>query len=480
MNGIIYQNSVIEDNGTTYFLVKDEAGGAKYLAVKGDTNGFEGDFDENGILHSPLTSSNASNLRSRLPWLRPVSLGLDISFGFGDRLGLATPGHIRAVRQTGIAPVFAQQSVRENLRTGRTPQEVLDDAMWGVFQEGWRGKWGADADHLKTPEDIKPFVRAGYTFFTIDPGDLVANISIEETKTGLMTNTGRVPWESFVITQNDLYKIYLNKTFHLEGFELVYDEETLLRALLKYGQAIAHTSLMYNQLLGLMGQKAFDLELSLDETASPTSIYEHFFVASELARLGIKCISLAPRYIGKFEKGVDYIGDSGEFESEIKLHAKVLRYFGNYKLSLHSGSDKFSIYPFISRHTRGKLHIKTAGTSYLEALRVVAEKDPAFFREILAFSQEKYRTDRASYFVSAEIDKMAPPDGIKDSDLSSYLDQFDAREILHVTFGSVLGKWGERLKSILREHEEFYYSSLEKHFNRHLEPFHEMAVHTND
>jgi hypothetical protein len=87
-------------------------------------------------------------------------------------LGLATPGHIRAVRAVGgdIAPILAQQSMRENARTGRSPQQVMDDALWGVFQEGWREPWGADADHLKTTEDVDVCVAAGYTFFTIDPG----------------------------------------------------------------------------------------------------------------------------------------------------------------------------------------------------------------------------------------------------------------------------------------------------------------------
>ena len=104
-------------------------------------------------------------------------LSLHPSFGFGDRLGLATPGHIAAVRAAGgkFAPIFAQQSVRENTRTGRTPQHVMDDATRAVDAAGWDSPWGADADHLKTLEDIPPFVEAGYTFFTVDPGEHVDN-----------------------------------------------------------------------------------------------------------------------------------------------------------------------------------------------------------------------------------------------------------------------------------------------------------------
>ena len=102
-------------------------------------------------------------------------LSLAPSFGFGDRLGLATPGHIAALRGTKFAPIFAQQSVRENARTGRTPQQVVDDARRGVEAAKWDAPWGADADHLKSVEDLPTFVDAGYTFFTVDPGEYVDN-----------------------------------------------------------------------------------------------------------------------------------------------------------------------------------------------------------------------------------------------------------------------------------------------------------------
>jgi len=85
-------------------------------------------------------------------------LSLTSTFGFGDRLGLATPGHIAAVRGTKFAPIFAQQSVRENTRTGRTPQQVMDDAKRAVDAAGWDLPWGTDADHLKTVDDLPSFV----------------------------------------------------------------------------------------------------------------------------------------------------------------------------------------------------------------------------------------------------------------------------------------------------------------------------------
>ncbi len=182
-------------------------------------------------------------------------------------------------------------------------------------------------------------------------------------------------------------------------------------------------------------------------------------------------VSLAPRYLGRFEKGVDYIGDLDQFESELAKHAAIARVLGPYKLSIHSGSDKFSIYPIFARHTRGLAHLKTAGTSYLEALRVAAQVEPALFRQILAYAIERYPEDRATYHVSAELAKVPAPDTLADSHLSALLDQFDARQVLHVTFGSMLDRFGKEILSVLAVHEEAHYIALEVHFEKHLLPF---------
>jgi hypothetical protein len=411
-------------------------------------------------------------LRERLPWLRPQTLGLKTSAGCGDRLGLATPGHIRAVRAVeGIQPILAQQSMRENARTGRTPQEVVDDATWGIFQEGWREPWGADADHLKSPEHIDLCAAAGYTFYTIDPGDHVDNAAHMAPLPVLLEKLRVVPWERLEDSPADLRKRYLDRRFVLDSMALEFDEISLLRAACKYGGALAHTAWMYRHLAAVMGNKPFEMEVSVDETETPTSPLEHFFVGSELARLGVKWVSLAPRYVGRFEKGVDYIGDLGAFEAEFAQHAVIARALGPYKLSLHSGSDKFSIYPIAARLARGLIHLKTAGTSYLEALRAVAQVDAGLFRQILALACEKYEVDRASYHVSASLNNVPKSDDLADVDLASVLDSFDARQVLHVTFGSVLDRLGGQIKVILASHEEAHYTAIEAHFIRHLGPF---------
>jgi hypothetical protein len=453
------------------------AGAAPLAEFEGET----AEYGEQVLLVGPCSARNAAALRALLPWLRPQLLSLRLSAGFGDRLGLATPGHIRALQAAGgeIAPIFAQQSVREMVRTDRSPQQVMDDALWGVFAEGWQAGFGADADHLKTPADIDACLAAGFTFFTIDPGDHVDDRAEGAQQPELRAAFERLPWIDLEDTPAALLQRYAARSIAIDEHTVAFDEPATLRAAVKYGRAVAHVVRMARHLAQAAGGAAYELEVSVDETASPTTHAEHFYIASELKRLGVRWVSLAPRYVGAFEKGVDYIGDLEVFERDFAVHAAIARHCGPYKLSLHSGSDKFSIYPIAARQTAGLVHLKTAGTSYLEALRTVAQHDPALFREIYRFAHEHYENDRATYHVSANLGRAPLPQEVTDAALPSLLDQFDARQIVHVTFGSVLmartdaGAWQfrDRLMALLRTHAGAYGANLESHFLRHLRPF---------
>jgi hypothetical protein len=439
----------------------------------GDVESFD---DERTIKWCPLTYANAYALMGVLQNLKPVPLGLQTSAGTGDRLGLATPGHARAfntvAREAGVHPVtavFAQQSIREMDRTRRSPAGVLCDATWGAFEAGWHGSVGADADHLKVYADIDACVAAGYSFYTIDPGAHVNSEADTATGAQLDATVDALRWSDLESTRADLQSRYEGRTFIAEGYRFTLDALSLWRAAAKYGNAIAHVTQMYRYL----ASKAvpFELEVSVDETETPTTHAEHIFIVSEMARLGVKWISLAPRYVGRFEKGVDYIGDLDALRADLLGHAAIARVFGPYKLSLHSGSDKFSVYPLIVEASRGVVHLKTAGTSYLEALRVIAQVDPGFFRQIVQFARERYPTDRATYHVSADLSKVPAVAALPDAQLLSLLDQFDVRQMLHVTFGSALATFGEKLIAQVRSNEELYYQVLEKHFINHLRPF---------
>lgn len=475
----IYLRSVTTAGDVTLFLAQTAAG-KRLGALASDASAlapFTGEGYSRGeqmLLMCPLTAENAAALRAAIPALQPRPFGLQSTAGCGDRLGLATPGHVRAARAVpGFGMIYAQQSVRELVRTNRTAIAALDDATWGAFQEGWLEGVGADADHLKTPADIEQYAAPGFSFYTVDPGARVDGAADTDDEATLRAKFQALPWPELATTARDLTNAYLGKRIEVDDRAFDVDEQTLLRAAAKYGGAVAHVAVMYRALCARLPEGAWELEVSVDETDTPTTHAEHLFIARELRRLGVKWVSLAPRYVGRFEKGVDYIGDLDQFAADFAGHAAIARALGPYKLSLHSGSDKFSVYAIAAQATRGLAHLKTAGTSYLEALRVLASTDTALFREILQFAIERYETDKASYHVSAMLDKVPRPEDLRDDELPGLLEQFDSREALHVTFGSVLTSdrgFKARLLGGLAANEERYYDALERHFIRHLAP----------
>jgi hypothetical protein len=364
-------------------------------------------------------------------------------------------------------------------RTGRSPRIVIDDAMWGAFEAGWSEGYGADADHLKTPADVESCAAAGFTCFTIDPGEHVDGRADTATPAVLQAAANTLPWSELETDLPSMLTRFAGLAVDLDGTRIRLDESQVRRAAVKYGRAIAHIVRMFRSVETAMRGRAFELEVSVDETDTPTSHEEHIVIATELRRLGVRWVSLAPRFVGRFEKGVDYIGDLAAFDLDVRMHAAIARAFGPYKISLHSGSDKFSIYGAAARATGGLVHLKTAGTSYLEALRAVATVSPVFFRAIYAFSRGRYDEDKASYHVSADVARTPEPGDVDDAGLAALLEDFDVREILHVTFGSVLTTRGpdgallyaDSLMSLLRANPDVYAACLERHFIRHLAPF---------
>jgi hypothetical protein len=252
-----------------------------------------------------------------------------------------------------------------------------------------------------------------------------------------------------------------------------------MRAAVKYGLALAHAASMYRYLRKKAGRSAVELEMSVDETGVPTSPLEHACIALELRRLGVEFVSLAPRFVGDFEKGVDYKGDIERFRATLRDHAAIARALGPYKVSVHSGSDKFSIYPAVADAAGELVHLKTAGTSYLEALRVVAGVDPELFRRVLDVAADSYGADRRSYHVSADLAQVPRSQDLADGDLPGLLDSDDARQVLHVTYGSVLAAPAADgvtplktlILKLLDANEEAHWSALQRHLGRHVEPF---------
>lgn len=397
-------------------------------------------------------------------------------------MGLATPGHVAAMQRagSGIAPIFPQQSIREMTRTGRSPEQVMADALSGMEAAGWTGVTGADADHLKTPHDVDITSAAGFTFFTIDPSD-----NVDEHADAYDRQTLQ---EKFATIRDEIewWDRYCGKEISLStGTTVHLDEEACMRCAVKYGAAIKHAIALANHIRQVQetADRDFEIELSVDETEQPTTLAEHYIIADQCLSQNMKLVSLAPRFIGDFEKGVDYRGDVVALEKSLEDHAAIASQLGPYKLSLHSGSDKISVYGPLARATQGRFHVKTAGTSYLEALRVVLRHDESLFRRIIDFSRARYDTDKATYHVSATLDSVPPQSQIKDPvQLEQlYLERWSdvahgkgftapGRQILHCTFGSVLTDkdLGRQVHELVRDNGNTYAEILAEHFERHL------------
>ncbi|MDP7397009.1 MAG: tagaturonate epimerase family protein [Lentisphaeria bacterium] len=411
-----------------------------------------------------------------------ATLSLAPSFGFGDRIGVATPGHVESMKRAGhgVLPIYPQQSIREMARTRRQPEEVMDDALRGMAQAGWTGATGADADHLKTTEDVDRTVAAGFTFFTIDPSDHVDEKSDGYDEAALRrhfdTVKDRVDWTDS----------YTGKSVTLpNGTAVELDEEAIMRAAVKYGIALNEGIELANYIrtANENAGRDYEIELSVDETEQPTTLAEHYIIADQCLGRGMKLVSLAPRFIGHMEKGVDYIGEVGPLEKSLEDHNAVSELLGPYKLSLHSGSDKLSMYTAFARATKGRFHVKTAGTSYLEALRVAAIEQPDLFRRICRFGRERYNTDKATYHVHATLEGVPPVEEIADDRQLErvYLERWEdvpegvgfteaGRQILHCTFGSVLTdeELGPAVRDCLDAYPDTYTEVLAVHFEKHL------------
>ena len=475
----VYISSIKSEKDNCFFMVKGDK--EKFLiviAVPNLANKFEGENLEEKIVNENkliikkcyINHHNLSLLREIFPHLNPSFCGLKPSFGTGDRLGIATPAHLQAFQGKDIFPILAQQSVREMARTERNWQKILDDAIWGCFEAGYEGLFGADADHVKDVKELKEAADCGFTMFTLDPSDFIRNDIGRLSKQELEKLYNQIP------NGKEIENLYLNKKYKIGEKELIFDKESLKEIVLTYSEALNHVVKCY-EFLKSHEKSDFDLEISVDETPTVTSPLAHLFIVLELQRRRVDFQNLALHFLGDWQKGIEYIGNVKEFAKEFSLHAIIAKEIGGYKLSLHTGSDKFSVYPIFFQETRGLCHIKTAGTSWLEEAKVIAMKNPALYREIHRFSLKNFEKDKASYNLTTNLSRVPDIDAIADDELVNLFKQNDSRQLIHITYGSILsakndeGKYifKDRIYKILFEYEEDHYRELSNHIKRHLE-----------
>ena len=329
--------------------------------------------------------------------------------GIGDRFGCQGVAQLKAMQMAqaegiDITPVW-NKSYREHSIIGTQPGDVRAEADAAVAALNWKKPYFVDADHvhLKT---IDGFLKC-CDFFTLDVAESIGQpAGADEIEAFCRQN------RHFIGTQN------------IPGLAVPFTvtETDLKRIAAKFLFAVKEAGRIYRHILKSRPADSFVTEVSMDETDIPQSPAEMLFILSAIAAEGIPAQTIAPRFSGRFNKGVDYVGDVKRFEAEFRTDVAVIAFavqtFGlpdNLKLSVHSGSDKFSIYPAICR-ARGDcgagLHLKTAGTTWLEeliGLSLAEDQGLALAKEIYAESLSHFDALCAPYAAVIDIDKTKLP-----------------------------------------------------------------------
>ena len=402
------------------------------------------------------------------------------SFGTGDRFGKEGSAQLKAIQEINklgfnVVPVW-NKSYREHSIVKTTPGSVAVEAKEAVAKNGWEGNYYVDADHIGM-SIVDEFVDSS-NFFTIDVAHFIGQKASENEKAEFIKNHSK----------------YIGK-LTIPGIDEVFEitEEFIGSVADNYLNAIKEVKTIYDHIASKKGVDNFIPEVSMDETDGAQSPIELFFILAELKRIGVEVQTIAPKFTGLFAKGVDYIGDidvfAKEFEQDVAVTLFAIKELGlpkSLKLSVHSGSDKFAIYPAmkkaIDKFDAG-IHVKTAGTTWLEEVIGLAQGDGeglVIAKEIYAKSMGRYNELTEPYATVLKIDKSKLPtvdevnswtskqfsDALThDQSCAGYNKNF--RQIIHVGY-KIAVEMGERYMSALDTYREVIeknitYNLLERH-----------------
>lgn len=403
------------------------------------------------------------------------------SFGVGDRFGRQAKAQLAAIfkaKQQGldIVPVW-NKSHREHTIIGTKPSDTRREAEKAIKSCCWDEPYFVDADHINL-NNVQEFIDV-CDFFTLDVADYIDKFINEEDIADF-------------IKKNERYIGSLNIPAIDETFEIT--AEKISEIAKRYLFAVKQAGKIYNHIANSKGADNFVTEVSMDETAEPQSPLEMFFILAAIAQEGIPAQTIAPKFTGRFNKGVDYVGDiekfTKEFNEDLAVIAFAVNEFDlpeNLKLSIHSGSDKFSIYKpmreAITKFNAG-LHLKTAGTTWLEELIGLAMADG----EGLVIAKEIYvnalmhidelckpyesviNIDRANLPTPEEINKWTSQEFAKALRHDQSCAQFnpDVRQLLHVGY-KIAVQMDKRFTDALEKYEDVIAENVtENIYQRHI------------
>ncbi len=405
------------------------------------------------------------------------------SFGVGDRFGHQAKSQLRAFEQLAadgaeVVPVW-NKSNREHTFIGSHPQSVYDAAKSAVDQMGWTRAWYVDADHIQTAT-VAPFLGCS-NFFTIDVAGAIGKPA------------SHADVNAFVDRHGELIG---SVTIPGVATELRISREDVLRTANQYLLAVQEAAATYRFITEQKGLGTFIPEVSMDETDAPQTPPELLIILAAFADEQLPLQTIAPKFTGRFNKGVDYVGDleqfRREFNDDLAVIAHAIDRYGlpsNLKLSVHSGSDKFSLYPIIRdalRRTGAGVHLKTAGTTWLEEMIGLAEAGGdglALAKEIYAYSLEHLDELCAPYASVIDIDPSRLPSvetvqrwtGGEFASVIRHIPSetrfnLHVRQLLHVSF-KVAAKAGQRYTDLLKANESIVAEQVSRNlYERHLKP----------
>lgn len=405
------------------------------------------------------------------------------TFGVGDRFAHQAGAQLHAFVQAktagiDVTPVW-NKSNREHLIIGSEPMSVRVAADAAVKAAEWLGDHFVDADHINL-ETVDRFLGAS-DFYTIDVADAI----------GEPADPMKI--DGFVEAHPELIG-----RLSIEGVERPFETsaEDVRAIFSKYGRAVEQAGRIYRYILEKKGEGNFATEVSMDETDEPQTPPELLVILVALADAQVPVQTIAPKFTGRFNKGVDYVGDLEQFEQEfgddLAVIAHAVKHYElpkGLKLSVHSGSDKFSIYEPIRRcleRSGAGLHIKTAGTTWLEELIGLAEAGGEALELAQAIYRQAYEKRAAlcePYATVIDIDEaqLPAPQEVDAWDSAQFVaalrhqpneSQYNPhlRQLLHVGFKVAAGL-GERYLDALKEHHEVIARNVtENLFERHLKP----------
>ena len=405
------------------------------------------------------------------------------SVGVGDRFAHQAKAQLRACMLAAdhgvvVIPVW-NKSNREHLIIGSEPASTRAAAVAAVKELRWQKPYHVDADHIRL-ETVDRFVPHS-DFYTIDVADWI----------------GKPPADGAAADFADRHPELAGR-LAIPGIELPFEtSRAQVEAIAsKYLLAVKEAGKIYRHIAKAKGEGLFITEVSMDETDRPQTPPELVVILAALADEGVPLQTIAPKFTGRFNKGVDYVGDLAQFEKEFNEDLAVIAYAvkeyalpATLKLSVHSGSDKFSIYPPIRRaltHFQAGLHIKTAGTTWLEEVIGLAEAGGdglALAKEIYSEALDHVEELCAPYATVIDIDRtQLPPTAITNSWSAG---QFVAalrhdprnksynphlRQLLHVGY-KVAAHQGGRYLEALKTYEDSVARNVTTNlFERHLRP----------